>query len=135
VQRESAGSVRIRHPVPRETALKIARRFGRVLAAGGEVREAWLFGSYARGEQRFGSDLDICVVLYGTPSKDIFFKLLSEFYDISTKIEVQLHLYSAADFDKMLSNNSRFVRGIVESGMPLVQSGILAKSLDSSSES
>jgi predicted nucleotidyltransferase len=105
------------------------------LAAGGEVREAWLFGSYARGEQRFGSDLDICVVLYGTPSKDIFFKLLSEFYHISTKIEVQLHLYSAEDFDEMLSNNSGFAHGIVRSGMPLVQLGVLVESLDRPSES
>jgi len=123
--RESSDSVIVRQPVPRETVLEIVQRYGEGLVRNPGVRDAWLFGSYARGDHKVGSDIDLCVVVYGKPSKKLYLALISGFYEISTEAEVQLHLYSARDFDTMLSEGIHFVREIVSQGIQLVRSGEL----------
>ena len=53
--------------MPREKVLSIVREFHRHLAAlyGERLKGVYLYGSYARGDARDDSDIDVAVVLTG----------------------------------------------------------------------
>ena len=63
------------------------------------VLKAWLFGSFARGEENLGSDVDILVVL--DPSKHVGLKFFGMWNDLERLLDRKVDLvteHSLADF-------------------------------------
>lgn len=75
-----------------------------------------LFGSYARGDNKEGSDFDLAVLQNGKPKigqrAKVFRKLLKTGY--SWKAEPDIHLFSEKVFNERLKNNSFFIREIMK---------------------
>jgi predicted nucleotidyltransferase len=77
--------------------------------------EAWLFGSYARGNQHEDSDIDIAIVLRdeGSHSFETEVKLMTIREGEETRIEP--HAFTKNEFD----NNIPIVNQIIKYGMRL----------------
>jgi uncharacterized protein len=75
-----------------------------------------LFGSYARGDNREGSDFDLAVLQNEKPRvgqrAKVFRKLLKTGY--TWKAEPDIHLFSEKVFNERLKNNSFFIREIMK---------------------
>ena len=77
-----------------------------------EVETAILFGSYARGEARGNSDVDIIVVCPAMGMR--FFGIASALEDLLHK-EVDLHSF------EQLTKNERFLREIIKDGIRIYE--------------
>ena len=65
----------------------------------GRVKEAWVFGSFARGEQTEKSDLDLILVV---DTRRPYFERILDFTDIQTgENEMDLLVYTPAEFASM----------------------------------
>lgn len=75
-----------------------------------------LFGSYARGDNKKGSDFDLAVLQNEKPKAGqrakVFRKLLKTGY--TWKAEPDIHLFSEKVFNERLKNNSLFIREIMK---------------------
>ena len=84
-----------------------------------QLVDVLLYGSYARGEQREDSDIDIAVVLKGniSPFKEI--DRITEFsYDLSLKYSVLISIHPISNND-YLSRNYPFVLNLREEGISI----------------
>jgi len=94
-------------------ALKISKEYlQKVINSDFELSEAWLFGSYAKGNQHDDSDIDIAVVLdvRGTHSFETEVRLMSLRKGEETLIEP--HAFTMDEFDF----NSPIVYQIIKYG-------------------
>lgn len=75
-----------------------------------------LFGSYARGDNKLDSDIDLAVLQTEAPRLGqralVYRKLWDMGYD--WKIEPDIHLFSEKNFNERLKNNSFFIREVVK---------------------
>lgn len=73
-----------------------------------ELRALGYFGSYARGEEGFGSDLDLVAVVAETPRP-----ILERARDWKTErlpVPADLLVYTAAEWEALRNRNGRFAR-------------------------
>ena len=78
-----------------------------------------LYGSYARGEQRQDSDIDVAVILKGNinPFKEI--DRITEFsYDLSLKYSILLSIHPISEND-YLTRNSPLILNLREEGISI----------------
>ena len=75
-----------------------------------EIKCAYLFGSYARGEATGKSDIDILVVCPPMGMK---------FYGIATELEERLHKQVDLHTHRQLSNNDKFLERILIEGIKI----------------
>ena len=75
-----------------------------------EIKAAYLFGSYARGEATGKSDIDILLVC---PPMGI------KFYGIAAELEEQLHKKIDLHTHRQLENNEKFVERILTEGIKI----------------
>jgi len=75
-----------------------------------------LFGSFARGDNREGSDFDLAVLQTRPPKAGqralVYRRLWKMGYDWKT--EPDIHLFSEKVFNERLKNNSFFIREIMK---------------------
>jgi len=84
-----------------------------------QLVDVLLYGSYARGEQREDSDIDIAVILKGNiePFKEI--DRITEFsYDLSLKYSVLISIHPVSETDYS-SRNYPFLLNLREEGIPI----------------
>ena len=84
-----------------------------------QLIDVLLYGSYARGEQREDSDIDIAVILKGNiePFKEI--DRITEFsYDLSLKYSVLISIHPVSDID-YFSRNYPFLLNLREEGISI----------------
>lgn len=75
-------------PLSREKIIRIIRDF---LAKDGRVSKAWIFGSFARGDHKPGSDIDL-MVKFKEPSKTSFFDMADIAYILEEKSKMKIDL-------------------------------------------
>ncbi len=119
MQKKLSDSVGVIWPKPFEEVIRILKIFAKELMYRGDVREIWLFGSYATGEYTARSDVDLCIVL--DDESDLTYSDISRiFYDISVELEGQFHVYKNSEFKRMIERDSSFVKEILK-GINIVE--------------
>ena len=78
--------------VPDAVTLDAARRFLRAIEGRYPLRQAWVFGSRARGDQRPDSDLDIALLLDGPRGAFIPAKLALDDLAYEVLLETGIHI-------------------------------------------
>ncbi|MCX6831039.1 MAG: nucleotidyltransferase domain-containing protein [candidate division Zixibacteria bacterium] len=76
-----------------------------------KIRVAFIYGSFARGEEATGSDIDLFIV--GRASLDEVVSALSNVENAMGR-EINPGLFSEAEFKKKFSQNNHFVRSIMK---------------------
>ena len=90
-----------------------AERIQAVLAAHAGVKEAWVYGSRAKGTQRPGSDLDL--VLIGPLNHRDLNQIETELDDLLLPYPLDLSLYSQIESQALLAHISRVGRQLYSS--------------------
>lgn len=75
-----------------------------------EIKAAYLFGSYARGEATGNSDIDILIVSQPMGMK---------FYGIAAELEEQLHKQVDLHTHRQLINNETFLEEVLSEGIKI----------------
>ena len=75
-----------------------------------EIKCAYLFGSYARGEATGKSDIDILVVCPPMGMK---------FYGVASELEEQLHKQVDLHTHRQLNNNEKFLEEVLKEGIKI----------------
>ena len=84
-----------------------------------QLVDVLLYGSYARGEQRQDSDIDIAVILKGNINSFKEIDRITEFsYDISLKYSILLSIHPISETDYNL-RNSPFILNLREEGISI----------------
>lgn len=85
---------------------------------GERLKDVILFGSYARGEARADSDIDVMVVLRGdvAPGREID-RMIDVITELSLKYSVLLSVVPVAE-DKYLRRNSPLLLNVRREGVP-----------------
>lgn len=79
------------------------------------IRIAILFGSYATGRYTPASDVDLLVVVEDEDKE----KAYSEIFKDLKISNLQLHLYTLKEYEKMKTSGSLFIKEIEEKGIPI----------------
>lgn len=93
-------------PNPATMKSEIVEMIKSVLKGDGRVAEAWLFGSFARGENTHQSDVDIMVEL-NKKKKYSFFDLLDVAYSIERKIKRKVDLVEKGCLKTFAENTAK----------------------------
>ncbi len=101
----------MRWPRDRGKVLYLVRKLADAVTATGQVRQMWLFGSYASGRNTAYSDVDLCIVLRSDATIDYEW-LSRKFGEIAPDLELQLHVYDEETFRRMQASGSTFVREV-----------------------
>ncbi|HET8570173.1 MAG TPA: nucleotidyltransferase domain-containing protein [Candidatus Limnocylindria bacterium] len=106
-----------RSPIARELRTLVQRTLGveariaQALADLSGVREAWIFGSYASGRERPGSDVDLLVV--GThDSNALRRRIAAAEHDLLR--EINLVEYAPTELRKLKARRSAFIEDVLE---------------------
>lgn len=104
----------IQKKITKAAAIKIAEQLvTEIRKSGVNIRKAFLYGSYAKNQQRDWSDIDIALV--ADNFSGISFIDMMDFKKIITKeeyIPVQLKTYSTIDFDSDFFSESEIKKGV-----------------------
>ena len=96
-------------------------RFKQALATafGARVRSLVLFGSVARGEHRWDSDVDVLVVLdrMSAADQDRVLELAGDEWVLGALISPTV--MSQEHYDRLVAHDRRLVRDIAQEGIPL----------------
>ncbi len=96
---------------------KVKRFAGAVGRQGVQLRQVFLFGSYARGEQREWSDIDVALV--ADEFVGVSFEDIKRFIDVTIRkpyILFELHTFNTKDFE----TGNPFVAEIKRTGIQVV---------------
>ena len=96
----------------------LRRRLGLVLSAAG-AREAYLFGSYARGDADEDSDVDLAIIA------DTMLPFVERFKQFTAVLdavpEAELLVYTPREWEEMRRDGASFYLGITEHCVELVR--------------
>jgi len=110
----SSDSVKIKYALPEETVEKIVSTYIERLKRRIDILLAILFGSYAKGNYSFGSDIDVLVVAEHLP-EDLS-KRFSLLADNELGYEIQPFGYTRKEFDKMLKERHPLALEVLKTG-------------------
>jgi hypothetical protein len=102
------------YALPKETVEKIVSTYIDSLKPRIDILLAMLFGSYAKGNYSFGSDVDILIVAEHLP-KDLS-KRISLLMDSEVGCEIQPFGYTKKEFDKMLKERHPLALEVLKTG-------------------
>ena len=115
----SSGSVKILS-IQRDELLRALEGISQqIQRAHREVKEIWLFGSVARGDQVGTSDVDILIVVYGAGPADRLNAALDFASYFALPVGVDLLVMGEMQVEKRLTEGDPFVRRIYQEGRPL----------------
>jgi predicted nucleotidyltransferase len=102
-----------------QSSIIIAREFiAAIIASGFPLRKAFLFGSYARNEQRKDSDIDLALI--ADEFTGVGFFDLKHFVNIKISKQqytpIEAHTFNTDYF----SSGDPFIREIIKTGIPLM---------------
>jgi len=74
------------------------------------IKIAFIFGSLAKGEEDYLSDIDIMII--GNPDED---KLISDINKLENKLnrEINYHIYSSLDVEQNIKKNNSFIKNVL----------------------
>lgn len=96
-----------------ETAINTAKKYLNSLPAELNVKQAYLFGSYAKGTQKEHSDIDIAVVL---GNMEDFFEVQMELFRRRRKIDLRIepHPFDENNFSEIDPLAAEILRSGIE---------------------
>ncbi len=80
------------------------------------VKSVYLFGSYAKGEAREYSDIDLAVVSDNFEGSRFFDKKKLNKYILKTSIDLEIHPFRTVDF----TEDNPFVKEIINTGLKII---------------
>lgn len=80
------------------------------------IKSVYLFGSYAKGEAKEYSDIDLAVVSDKFEGSRFFDKEKLNKYILKTSIDLEIHPFRTVDF----TEDNPFVKEIIQSGLKIV---------------
>ena len=115
--RKSSNSVKVCCPeIDRERLVSILKDRIRDLSEKIRIRIVILFGSYAANRHTPASDIDLLIVVE-EEDKDKAYREILRFLKISN---LQLHLYTVREYEKMRENRPLFIKEIEGKGIPIL---------------
>lgn len=84
-----------------QSIIETAERFTKLIPAEWDVKKAYLFGSYAKGNEREESDIDIAVVLGNMPD---FFDAQKQLMRLRRKIDLRIEPHPISENEFNASN-------------------------------
>lgn len=72
---------------------------------------AFIFGSFAKREEYFGSDIDLMII--GNPDEDLLIKKISKLEE-KLRREINYHIYSRSDLKKKIKEKNSFIINIIK---------------------
>ena len=97
-----------------QSILETAERFAKLIPADLMVKKTYLFGSYAKGNEREESDIDIAIVLGNMTD---FFDTQMQLMRIRRKIDLRIEPHPISESDFIDSNP--FAYGIQRTGIEI----------------
>ena len=98
----------------KRNAIEIAEKFVSLINGKYKVKSAWLFGSFANGNERNDSDIDIAILL-----NDYDDRMTAQFDLMKLRRNIDLRIEPHPFREKDFSINDPFVNEILKSGLPL----------------
>ncbi len=93
-----------------EKTFGIAERLREVLGSIKEIELAFIFGSYAKGEEKSHSDIDLIIIgRVGLRTLSSAFKNLTE----QTQREINPHIYSMKSWKEKLKKKDHFIKSVL----------------------
>ncbi|MBU4241564.1 MAG: nucleotidyltransferase domain-containing protein [Actinobacteria bacterium] len=86
-----------------------------------EVKKVILFGSFAKGTCVPSSDVDLLIVLEGTPVP--FPDRIVEYLPSRFPVGVDVFPYTEAELDQMVEQGNLFIKGVLEEGIEVFSRG------------
>ena len=80
------------------------------------IKSVYLFGSYAKGEAKEYSDIDLAVVSDKFEGSRFFDKEKLNKYILKTSIDLEIHPFRTMDF----TEDNPFVKEIIQTGLKIV---------------
>jgi len=117
---KSSGSVRIRYAPSKERVEKILSKYFKNLANKLDLKIGILFGSYAKGNYSWGSDVDLLIVASNLPENQS--KRFSILMDPDLPIQIEPFGYTTQEFKKMLDEKHPIVIEALSKGKILYAS-------------
>lgn len=114
MRERSSDSVKIKYALPEEKVEEIVSTYVDKLKLEIDILLAVLFGSYAKGNYSFGSDIDVLVVAEHLP-EDLS-KRFSLLADNELGYEIQSFGYTRKEFDKMLEERHPLALEVLKTG-------------------
>lgn len=94
----------------------IVSKFVSLLSDEFPINTAYLFGSYAKGDAREYSDVDLAIVSDKFEGSRFFDKQKLNKYILKTSIDLEVHPFRTVDF----TDDNPFVKEIIQTGLKLV---------------
>ena len=94
----------------------LVSKFVNLVANEFPVKSVYLFGSYAKGEAREYSDIDLAVVSDNFEGSRFFDKEKLNKYVLKTSIDLEIHPFRTVDF----TEDNPFVKEIINTGLKIV---------------
>lgn len=114
--KRSSDSVRIFYPeIDRDNLILVLKDEIGKISERLRIRIVILFGSYATGRYTPASDIDLLVVIEDEDKE----KAYSEIFKNLKISNLQLHLYTLKEYEKMKKSGSLFIKEIEERGIPI----------------
>jgi len=112
--KKSSSSVKIYYPkLDRDKLVSLLKEKAVDLPKEFPIKLIMLFGSYATGRYTAASDVDVLAVVSGV-NKDELYHKIHEGLGISN---LQLHLYTVDEYEKLKRKRSPFIREAEEKGI------------------
>lgn len=86
-----------------------------------QIESAFIFGSYAKGEEKAESDIDLIVI--GDVKMRALSKLLSGLQE-SVGREINPHVYSPEEFSRRLNENDHFLTNVLKEKVKMVKGNL-----------
>lgn len=97
-----------------QTIIEIAKKYIRQIPSGLDLKKAYLFGSYAKGQEREDSDIDIALII---GEMDDFFLIQMQLMRLRRKIDLRIEPHPILEKDFTIQNP--FAYEIQENGIEL----------------
>jgi uncharacterized protein len=94
----------------------LVSKFVHLVADEFPIKSVYLFGSYAKGEAKEYSDIDLAVVSDKFEGSRFFDREKLNKYILKTSIDLEIHPFRTVDF----TEDDPFVKEIIQSGLKIV---------------
>jgi len=94
---------------------KIVKRFIKLIIKKFNLKKIIIFGSFARGDYRKGSDLDLIIV---GKFKERFIDRIGKIIELNdSDLEIEAMVYTEEEFQKMIQERRPFIEQALEEGI------------------
>ena len=117
MQKKNFNTVKIRYPPSEKKLVELLKQNASLLKKKvPNIKKILLFGSYARRNPHFGSDVDLLIIV-SKRTKNDFEKIYETLFDLSLKYEWAPLILSEDRFNELQTTNQFFFRNLLKDGI------------------